>query len=341
MNKKNILTLISLVTLSIIIIIFSSEARNGAIEGLALAENTIIPSLLPLLIIFYMIMKSSAKDIIAKSAGCISTYIFNLPQITFPAILFGLVGGYPTGALLTNELLSGGEIDEKQARRLLRFNFCGGCGFIITAVGSATMGSLKKGTILFLSNILSAITIGIILSFTEKREYNKFYSFSENKNISDILTDATNSAVKSVLNITAFIILFCAINNIINLPQSIMPFIEITSGICGDDCKFSLPQISAYLSFGGICIHFQILQCIGKAKMKYTDFLFFRIFSALLSYCYTKLILIIFPAQTAVFSNSATNVAQFSSVNLLLSCLMVAGSFIFIADLSSKKFKTN
>lgn len=341
MNKKNILTLISLMALSVVIIIFSAEARSGAVEGLALAENTIIPSLLPLLIIFFMIMKSNAKDVIAKSAGFISTYIFNLPQITFPAILFGLIGGYPTGALLTNELLESGEIDQKQAQRLLRFNFCGGCGFIITAVGSATMGSLKKGIILFFSNILVAITVGIILSFTKKREYGKFYSFSENKNIGDVLIDATNSAVKSVLNITAFIILFCTIQNIIRVPQSVMPFVEITSGICGDSCKFPLPQISAYLSFGGICIHLQLLHCIANAKMKYFDFLFFRIFSALLSYCYTKLILIVVPADTAVFSNSATNVAQFSSVNILLSFLMIIGSFIFIADLSSKKLKAD
>ncbi len=338
MKKKNILMLIILMSSAVIIIASSEQARNGAAKGLALAENTIIPSLLPLLIIFFIIMKSSAKDIIAKYFGFISTYIFNLPQVTFPAIFFGLIGGYPTGVLLTDELLSNGEIDEKQARRMIRFNFCGGCGFIITAVGSAVLGSIKIGMILFASNVLSSLTIGIILSFTEKRNNQPFYSFSEDKDFGDVLISATESSVRSVLNITAFIILFSTLNNIVHLPQSIAPFIEITNGICGGSA-FPVSQISAYLSFGGICIHFQLLSSILKAKMKYADFLFFRIFGALLSYCFTKFLLIIFPSESAVFSNSAINAVEISSINILLSCLMVIGSFIFIADISSKKQK--
>lgn len=338
MKKKNIVMLIILMAMAVVIIAFSAQARSGAAKGLALAENTIIPSLLPLLILFFLIMKSSAKDMIAKYFGFISTYIFNLPQVTFPAIFFGLIGGYPTGALLTDELRSSGEIDEKQARRMLRFNFCGGCGFIITAVGSAALGSIKIGMLLFASNVLSSLTIGIILSFTEKRDNQKFYSFSEDKEFGDVLVSATESSVRSVLNITAFIILFSALNNIVRLPQSVAPFIEITNGVCSG-ASFPLAQVSAYLSFGGICIHFQLLSSIVKAKMKYADFLFFRIFGALLSYCYTKLLLWIFPSASAVFSNSAVSTVEISSINILLSCLMVIGSFIFIADISSKKMR--
>lgn len=336
MKRKDVLILVIFLGLAAVMVAFSAEAKAGAAEGLALAQNTIIPSLTPLLIIFFIIMKTGAKDILAKAFGFISVYVFNLPHVTFPAIFFGLVGGYPTGALLTNELLISGEIDEKQAQRLLRFNFCGGCGFIITALGTAVLGNIKAGIILFSSNAISSVIIGFLLSFSEKRKFQSYYSYTEEKSFGDALIDSTDSAVKSVLNITAFIILFSAVNTILNVPQEIEPLLEITNGICGKN-NYPLAQISAYLAFGGLCIHFQLLPVIANAKMKYYDFLFFRIFAGLLSYCITKLILAVSPIETPVFSNGSISVAQFSSVNLALSILMVIGCFVIIMDIKSKK----
>lgn len=336
MKKKSIIMLLLLIATAILLIAFSSRARLGAAEGLALAENTIIPSLAPLLIIFLLIMKTEAKDVLAKCFGFVSTYFFNLPMITFPAIFLGLVGGYPTGALLTEELLINGEIDNEQAKRLLRFNFCGGCGFIITAVGSATLNNTKAGLILYFSNLASSIIIGFILSFNSKRAAGGYYSYTEHKNIGDCLTDACNSAVKSILNITAFIILFSAFAKIIYIPDSIMPLIEITNGICNES-SLSLALISAYLSFGGLCIHFQILPIIARAKMNYADFFIFRVISALLSYCITKIALLIFPIDVSVFSNADSVTTQAYSVNIALSILMIIGSGVIILDISSKK----
>lgn len=318
-----------------IMIIFSADTKQGAYDGFTLAQNTIIPSLTPLLIIFLIIMKTAAKDVLARCFGFISHYLFNLPYITFPAIFLGLAGGYPTGALLTKELLSSGEIDEKQAKRMLRFNFCGGAGFIITAVGTSVMKNTKAGIILFLSNVLSSLLLGFILSFTEKRRNEKFYSFTKRENLGDALTDATTSAVNSVLNITAYIILFSALSNIISIDSRLMPMIEITNGVCGDN-NFSLPQISAYLAFGGLCIHFQLLGTIKHIGMKLWDFFLFRIIGAVISWVLCKILLLIIPVELTVFSNTAMPV-EFSSVNIALSVLMILGCFIIILDINSKR----
>lgn len=336
MKRKDIFILIICLGISGIIIVFSAKAREGAEAGLRLAEGTIIPSLLPLLTIFFIIMKTSSKDVLSKIFGFVSSRIFNLPMTTFPAIFFGMVGGYPTGALLTNELMANGEIDEKQARRMLRFNFCGGVGFIITAVGTATLSSTRAGVILFFSNVLSSVIVGIALSFSEKRTNYEFYSYTEDISIGEALSHSTSTAVKSVLNITAFIMLFSALNNIIVLPQCFIPIIEITNGICINPST-SLAQTSAYLSFGGLCIHLQILSVLLKAKMKYIDFLLFRIINALLSYVITRIFVYLFPTDIAVFSNGSQQVAELYSVNSALSALMIIGCFVIIFDVSSKK----
>lgn len=328
--------MIILFTAAILLIVFSAEMREGAYKGLALAENTIIPSLLPLLIIFLLIMKTGARDVMARAFGFVSHYLFNLPMVTFPAIIMGLVGGYPTGALLTQELFLSQEIDRAQAARMLRFNFCGGCGFIITAVGTATLLSPKAGLILFVSNITVSVLMGFALSFTQPRMKKGFYSYRESPPLGNAIADSAEGAIKSMLSITAFVIFFGAVNHIASLPKFILPIVEITNGLCGGE-KFSLPEISGYLAFGGLCIHMQLLPSIVKCGMKYIDFLFFRVLSALLSYCVTKLILFVFPMEQQVFSNESGTVAVFSSVNIGLSFLLIVGCFVLVLDISSRK----
>lgn len=336
MKIKDVFMLLFLLLAAGILIIFSDSAKTGAVSGLALAENTIIPSLIPLLMIFFIIMRTRAKLVLADAFGFISKYVFNLPEITFPAIFLGLVGGYPTGALLACELFEREEIDEKQAQRLLRFNFCGGCGFIITAVGTSTLHNTKAGAILFLSNVISCIMVGFAASFFEKRKAYGCYSFTEETTFGDALISSTNSAVKAVLNMTAYIILFSAMSKIFPIPQQVMPFIEITNGICGEN-RYPLEQMSAYLAFGGICIHCQLLPILSKVKMKYFDFFLFRIIAAFLSYFVTKLLLFFIPLEVYVFSNESIGVAQLSSVNAAMSLLLAAGCFVIIADISSRK----
>ncbi|MGN1328229.1 MAG: hypothetical protein ACI4V4_00850 [Eubacterium sp.] len=335
MKIKDCFLLAVLLLFAGVLIIFSGDAKQGALNGLILAQNTIIPSLTPLLIIFLIIMKTGAKDVLSKCFGFISHCAFNLPYVTFPAIFLGLLGGYPTGPLLTKELFDNGEIDENQAKRMLRFNFCGGAGFIITAVGTAVMQNTRAGIILFSSNFLASVIVGFVLSFTQKRTREKFYSFTERENFGDALSDATSSAVNSVLNITAFIILFSALSQIITVDSRFTPLIEITNGICSKN-NFSLPEISAYLAFGGLCIHFQLIGVIKSVHMKLWDFFIFRIIGAVLSFVICKIILRIFPVELAVFANSAIPV-EFSSVNIALSVIMILGCFVIILDINSKR----
>ena len=319
-----------LIFLAALFIIFSKNTRKGAYDGLTLAMNTVVPSLLPLLIIFLTFMKSSANNILIKLFGNFSRVFFNLPKAAFSAILFGLVGGYPTGALLSEELFEAGEIDSNQAKRLMCFNFCGGCGFIITAVGTVTFNSTRLGVMLFLSNALSSILIGFILSFKEKRLEKSEYSLFSFTSLGDALTLATPKAAQSVIVITAYIVLFSALSSTVKIPEPLLPIIEISNG------DFSLPLTAAFLSFGGICIHLQILGVLRKFKMSYFEFLLFRLISSVLSYFIMKLLLYFFPVDLSVFANASTPV-RLSSVNVTLSVLLVAGCFVSVLDLNSRR----
>ena len=235
---------------------------------------------------------------------------------------------------MSEELFEAGEIDEEQAKRLMCFNFCGGCGFIITAVGTVTFNSTRVGVMLFLSNALSSILIGFVLSFKEKRLEKSEYPIVSFTSLGDALTLATPKAAQSVIVITAYIVLFSALSSTVKIPEPLLPIIEITNGVCGGD--FSLPLTAAFLSFGGICIHLQISGVLRKFKMSYFEFLLFRLISSVLSYFVMKLLLYFFPVDLSVFANASTPV-RLSSVNVTLSVLLVAGCFVSVLDLNSRR----
>jgi hypothetical protein len=318
-----------------VLIGFSAQARKGAAEGLALAENTVIPSLLPVLIIFLLIMKTGARDALAGLCGGLVRALFALPYAAAPAIILGLTGGYPTGALLTRELYLSGEISREQARRIMLFNMSGGCGFIITAVGSAVLKSTRAGALLFAAVTLSSVVIGIIASFPHRREDNGLFSYRTDKTLADSLNSATASAVNSVLTITAYIVAFSAFCGIVRLPDFLIPLLEITNGVCLNP-SLPLPLMSAYLAFGGICIHLQLVGTLRETGSGYASFLAGRAAAAVLSYIFTKALLILFPVEAAVFANSAVP-SRFSSVNAGLSGLLIIGCFVMVLDINSKR----
>lgn len=334
-SKNNILLLFILIIIGILII-FSGSAKEGALYGIAIAEKIIIPSLLPLLILFNFITISKIAAPIEKCFAPVFEKIFKLPRCTAGAVIFGLLGGYPTGAVLTNSLLENNDIDKDTAKRLLLFNVNGGAAFIMNAVGFSMLNNQKAGIILFASTTVSALLIAIINGF--------FYQIPSgtqgtyyNENISDALNASVQNAISAVLNISAFIILFSALNSIINPPEILLPIFEITFGISHNAKNLSLPEIAFFIAFSGLCIHLQLLPYVIKAGLNYFEFLIARIIHGGLSYLICRIILMIFPYEAEVFSNYANAVFEISSVNLTFSILMILGLIVLLFELENRR----
>ena len=56
--KKESINLVILLLIAVLLIAFSAEAKNGALHGISMATEVVVPGLLPLLIIFNLISKS-------------------------------------------------------------------------------------------------------------------------------------------------------------------------------------------------------------------------------------------------------------------------------------------
>lgn len=335
-NTKNNLLLLFLTVIIGALIIFSANAKEGALYGITIAEKIIVPSLLPLLILFNFITVSKISAPIEKLFAPVTEKFFRLPRCTAGAIIFGLLGGYPTGTVLTNSLLENNDIDKATAKRLLLFNINGGAAFIINAVGFSMLNSQKAGIILFSSTTLSAVFIAVITGLFHKAPQ-KTESSYYNDSPADALNISVQNSISAVLNISAFIIFFSALNSIINPPEILLPIFEITFGISHNAKSLSLPEIAFFLAFSGFCIHLQLLPYIIKTGLKYSEFLIFRILHGGLSFAICKIILLIFPDEAEVFSNYTEKIFEISSVNLTFSVLMILGFIVLLFEIENRK----
>ncbi|MCD7873298.1 MAG: hypothetical protein LUG21_08490 [Clostridiales bacterium] len=334
--KKDILIFIILISACAVLISFSYNAKQGGLYGIALCEKVIIPSLLPLLMIFNLIQNSGAGRILEKLLAPITVGLFRLPKSAGAAVFFGLTGGYPAGALLTHNLYKNNDIDSKEAARIMRFNFNGGAAFIITAVGAGFLQSQKAGLILFASTTSASLLTAFLSSFFNKKEQSTqtdYFSVS----FDEALSKSVYQAIKSIAGICAYIILFSAFNSIISTPAEIAPLIEITGALSEKSSYFTLEQTAFFLEFGGLCIHMQIFGLIKDMKMKYFDFFIWRVINSFAASGICFILLKLFPLETPVFSNYSQSIVRFTSVNATLSSLMIFGCAVFIFDLENKK----
>ena len=310
-------TVFILFCIIIILITFSTQAKAGALEGIKLCEEIIIPSLLPILII--------------------SNALINTKSGIIPALFFGLVSGYPSGAVLTCELYKKGVINEKEAERIMSFNFCGGAAFIISALGGVIYKNIKAGIVLFSSCVLSSLIIALF-RFPFKAIKNK--RTVNGMSVSDALCAAAESSVKSIAVMSAYIILFSALIGIFHIPDFAVPLLEITNGICKAKALPSLPFCAFFLSFGGLCIQFQLFSFLKKMNIKYYVFLIYRLFGGVLAFFVCKAILFFSDdASLASAQLSPSLPAQPSRLGVGLSMLMIIGCAVIVFDIENRKLQ--
>lgn len=330
---------VGIFALIICFIVFSVRAKAQALEGMKLCLNVIVPTLLPILILTNTIIKSSSRLFLETVFSPLAR-LLRLPKCACCALILGLIGGYPTGAILSNELFNLHLIDNQTAKRLLRCSFCGGVAFIITAVGTIHLNSTKTGIIIYTVNVLSSIIIcvadGIIHPNTNKSTQE--YSIGS-QSFCDALINSIECSTKSVAVMCGCIVFFSAICGLVSIPPFAMPLIEITNGIFKFNGSISLPYLCFFLSFGGLCIHLQILNVIKSTGIGYIDFFVHRVVGGLISYFLGKGYILLFNPDTEVFSNISQITPRLNQINGSLSIILLASCIVIVVDLNNKKSK--
>ncbi len=317
----------------------SDDVRQGAQNGIALCENVVIPSLLPILILTNTVVRYRGSHLFEMILGRFFEKVFRLPRCTVAAVVLGLVGGYPAGALLTYQLYEEGSIDNAIAHRLMSFNFCGGIAFIITAVGTVCYGSMRSGVMLYLSNVGASVIMCFIGRFFTPAVAPQGNNMGTKANFSDSLIGAVDASAKAIITMCMYIVFFSAVTSMVSVPQWAVPLIEITNGVCCGKVLLPLKYCAFFLSFGGFCIHFQILGILTEMKVNYFRFLIERIANALISYGLMLMIQSVTGDSADVFSTVNQVGNSLCKVNAGLSIAFVIGCAVLILEIEGKKSK--
>lgn len=326
--------------------IFSTECKNGAIDGILLCLGVLVPSLFPFFILSAFLAETGILDCLSPVLNPVAKVLLGTRGNCLVPIILSLVGGYPVGAKTTASLYSKDLINKDEASRLAVVCCSAGPGFLVTFVGVSLLGSKESGIILLSSQIISVIVLSVLSRFIfgKSKQQQESVRIKSTTSVSEALVSSVNSAVKSAAGMCGFVITFSVICNVLtegfgadnSLGKIFVSLLEITTGVSLVSGEVSLEILAALTGFGGICVHMQIfreLKGIGFSKVR---FYIFRLIQSAVCLFSTKLLLLAFPVTDEVFStvSKPPELIFYSSV---IGCVaLIITSVVFILALRKK-----
>ena len=286
-------------------------SAEGVKNGLSLCLETVIPSLFPFMFVVTLLYDMGVFALFSAGTSDLMYTIFRLPGVAFPIMLMSLLGGYPVGATLIEKAYDKGELTLSQAERMLSFCINPGPAFTVSVIGAGVIGSVKAGAIIYVSVTAATLIIAFISRFFDNEDVYVFEKQAKNILSCDasVLSNAINKSTRSMVSICVCVLVFSCLNSLTEMllhNKDISMYFgmlsEVTNGGIIASENFSLPVIAAVVSFGGFCVHFQVLPVILKLKLRYRLFLVIRVLSAALSCTVAFALIRIFPQYSSVVS---------------------------------------
>jgi len=299
MNKKYFNIVISLIILFFLLEIFnhSNIINNAIINSSKIWFYNIIPSIFPIYIIVDLLLNYGILDYISNLFKPLMNYIFKMKKQTSFVFIMSMLSGFPSNSKYIKSLLDNNIINIHDANKLLVFTHFSNPLFIINSIGNNFLNNQKIGIIILICHYIT----NIILGFLNRNSYlnleNTYKKVTHKK--SSFITTLTNSifnTIKILVLLYGIITVFMIISSVLYTNLPINPFfksiisgiLEITGGIyyvslLNINIIYKASLITFFISFGGISIHMQVLSILEGYKIKYLDYIKFRLIHAIVS----------------------------------------------------------
>lgn len=268
MLKHRILTIFLLICF-LLMILFPGTVFLGASEGLLLWFQTVLPTLLPYMILNNLMIHTAALHWICRITAPLLRRIFSVSYYGSFAVLSGFLCGYPVGAKTTADLQNTDLITHDEAGYLLSFCNNTSPAFVISYVINQNLKVSSLAAPLFLIIFLSpALTSLLFRRFYpfEQNEKNGLAYRSKNTAKKDALFDlCIMNAFESLTKIGGYMMLFSICIQLLSRffpTTSFLLFLystlELSTGIrmiAASSFPFAYKILfsSALTSFGGWC----------------------------------------------------------------------------------------
>lgn len=285
----------------------------GALNGLELWLFTVVPSLLPYMIISSFMTESGVFQYLSRLLTPVTRYIFRLSPDCGYVILLGFVCGYPIGSKLSADMVRKGHISPEEGQILLSFCNNVSPAFLVTYLSQTILGiSGHAGAVIFVM-MAAPFLCGILFSrcyfaFSINSAKNTgtcaaSKSIAKNATASPAATagnanmDACiSSGFEAIFKLGGYIILFSILNEFIGDYLSSAPLIqsricslcEITSGLNlykshGIAQSRRLVECTSLCAFGGFCCIAQTASMIRGSGLSLPLYILAKGFIALVT----------------------------------------------------------
>lgn len=307
-NLKELAALILLIAAAFAIAL-SNSSQSAVKDGIMLWAAVVLPALFPYLVITRV---ASSLKITGKISGAISPFtekIFNVNGNCGYALFLSLTSGYPVGAKCVSDLKTNGLIGDAESVRAAALCSSSSPVFIIGSVGNLTFNSPLFGLLLFITHVLSVLTVGFVFSFYKRKERPEKTKKTALGGSDNILYQSVYSAVISVLVVGGIITVFYLLTEMLTgfgAMKLLSGFFglfteneyvknglanglfECTKGLKilagGGVSLYTLPVAAAICGFGGLSVIMQSVAYLKKAKIKAAPFLLSKALAAVINF---------------------------------------------------------
>lgn len=256
------------------LLFYPTKAFQAASNGLLLWFYTILPSLLPFIILSNFLISTKKIPSFLHKFSHFFSVTMGLSTYGAYAMILGLFCGYPMGAKVTGDLYRENLIDKQEATYLLTFANNPSPMFL----SSFLLGKVLKKPALYLHTLMILYAAMFFTSFLFRMYYRRFENYTVRQitakeasaNYFSLIDQAIMNGFETITKLGGYIILFSIIASIIqhmtvllSIIHDFLPgIIELSTGvviIAQTSYGFSIKYIAILMcvSFGSISIALQ------------------------------------------------------------------------------------
>ena len=278
---------LALLLMILVLSLFPQKFSNATFSGIKVWAEILLPSMFVFFVLTKLLVSNKATSKVFLPIDKVMSKIYKTKKYCGYVFSLSILAGYPVGAKVVSELYSAGEIGQNDAKKILALSSTSSPMFIIGSLGSGIFSDTKLGCVVLFSHILSSLFNGLVFRKQSGENLYKKRSVGQNRaNFSEIVQDS----IISILMVGGYISLCFTLVEFLLIPISklaisesfvvcfIKGIIEVTSGCVAlskmaVSTKLLAITLSALVSFGGLCIHFQSYIFLKKVGIKYSYFL--------------------------------------------------------------------
>lgn len=244
-----------------------SAAVGGAVGD---CLEVIVPSLFAFTALSIYLQKSGLYRVALRPLTFPMSKLLRMDEELCAVFVLANIGGYPVGARLLSELVAVGRLSAKDAGRMLCCCFGSGPSFVVGIAGMCVFKNVGAGLVLFAACFFSSLLIAAAIRAGGEV---KLARSDERFDLSaDAFVSSVTGSAKVMFTVCVMIVGFSAMTAILKQvgvfalferlfgSAEIFPaMMEVTRIKDVLPTRYAIPLCAALLSFGGVCVHLQII----------------------------------------------------------------------------------